>query len=301
VSLAVAVIWAQSAVSPGAEVAFDFPSSIECRDVTTQEFAAAHPNLKAVKAKLRISARILEGSSADIIEFFYVIKTDSTMRVQDYSPNTTMESAVAEDHIEITDATENSKTGALDAHIAYKPLLLGGSHNQTVKKSEASHFNKIAAKDIVLASGTIEREHGVFFRIRASRTASFEGGKEFTLTATVPRNWRGDLCAISCVAKAAKRSMMSSSVASIGNAELKIGMYLSGDVEAASLADDLRVAQQTYQSLLTKQSAKSDWLHTISTQTADHLTGKAARRRRELEDAKKTVAERQDRVERLAR
>jgi hypothetical protein len=279
------------------DVAFDLPSSIECRDVTTPDFAAAHPGMKCVSARLRISARLIVGNPTEITEFMYVIKTTGNMRVQGYTPETTLESAVAEDHIEITDASENSQTGALDAHVAYKPFLLGGSHNQTSKKTEASHFNKIAPKDIVLASGTIEREHGVFFRIRPSRAVALEGGREFTLTAMVPCNWRGDLCTISCVAKAPKKSMFATAIASVGSLEEKVGLYLSGDAEAAAIAEDLREAQENYLVLRLRQSAKEDLFRTIST----HATGEASRRRRALEDARQKTVARQDRLERLSR
>jgi hypothetical protein len=287
-------------VSLGAEIAFDLPSSIECRDVTTKEFAVAHFNLRMVEAKLRISARVIDGKPADIVEFLYFVKTDGSMRVQDYSPNTTLESAVAEDHIEITDATENSKATGLDAHVAYKPLLLGGSQNRNSKKSESSHYQQIAPKDTVLSGGTIDREHGVFFRIRPSRSASLEGGKEFTLVATVPRSWRGDLCTISCAARATKHSMMSTSVVPAGTSQVQVGMYLSGDAEAAALAENLRISQEAFAKLLAKHS-KDNVFQTISTQTGNLLTGKTARQRRELEEAKKAVAETQARIEQLAK
>ncbi len=158
------------AIGWGAQVGFDVPTAVECRDVTPPEFAIAHPRLKVVEAKVRISARMIEGTLSDIVEFSYVLKTNPMMRITGYLPNTTLESSVAEDSIEITGASEHSKALGLDAHIAYKPALLGGTFNQGSKNSESSHYKQIAAKDLVLASGTIDREHGVFFRLRPSRS-----------------------------------------------------------------------------------------------------------------------------------
>ena len=287
-------------ISWGAQVTFDLPSAVECRDVTSREFAEVHPTLKVIEAKLHISARMIEGTPSGIVEFLYVLKTDQTMRITDYLPNTTLESSVAEDHIEITDATENSKATGLDAHVAYKPLLLGGSHNQSLKKSESSHYQQIAAKDLVLASGTIDREHGVFFRLRPSRTDSLEGGKEFKFTATVPKTWRSSLCSISCVAKATKHSMMSTSLVSSGSDQVQVGMYLAGDVQAAALAEDLRLAQEAFGNLSMKHP-KKDVIHTMSTEAAGLLTGKATRQRQELAKAEKTVSELQKQIEQLGR
>jgi hypothetical protein len=282
-----------------AEVTFDLPSSVECRDVTSQEFAQVNPTLKVVEARFRISAQI-EGTPTDIVEFFYVLKTDKSMRINDYLPNTTLESTVEKDHIDITDASENAKATGANAGVAFNPFSLGGSHNQSTKKTESSHYKQIAAKDLVLSSGTIDREHGVFFRLRPSRSDSLEGGKEFKFMATVPRNWRGDLCTISCVAKGTKRSVISTSLVDVGANHVQIGMHLAGDVQAATLAEDFRTAQEVHANLLAEQ-AKASVVQTISTQTVGLITGKTAQQRRELENAEKAVSELQKRIEQLAR
>jgi hypothetical protein len=298
-SLIVVVVAAAARAACAAEVKFDLPSSVECCDVTTKEFAQTHPTLKVIEAKFRISAKI-EGVAADIVEFFYVIKTDR-MRINDYSPNTKLESTVDSDHIEVTDATENANGTGADAHVVFKPFSLGGSHNRTTKKSESSHYKQIAAKDLVLSSGTIDREHGVFFRLRPSRSDALEGGKEFKLIAIVPRSWRGDLCTINCSAKANKRSVMSTSLVDAGTEAVQVGMYLAGDLEAAALAEDFRNTEEIYADLLNKQKAKGNVIQTISTEAAGLLTGKSARQRQELENAEKAVEELRGQIEQLAK
>lgn len=285
----------------GAQVAFDLPSAVECRDVTPKDFAEVHPTLKVIEAKFRISARLIEGTPANIVEFSYVLKTDETMRITAYLPNTTLESSVAEDHIEITDATENSKGTGLSAYIGYKPLIVGGSHNQNSKKSESSNYKQIAAKDLVLASGTIDREHGVFFRLRPSRTDSLEGGKEFLFMATVPKTWRGGLCTISCAAKATKHSMISTSVVPCGFDQTQVCMYLAGDVQAAALAEDLRLAQEALGNVLLKHAKNENVIHTFSTAAAGLFTGKTTRQVEELTKAEQAVSEVQKRIEQLGR
>jgi hypothetical protein len=300
-ALIVAALSTMPIVAWGAQIAFDLPSSIECHDISSKEFACAHPNLKTIEGKFRISAWMIEGTSVEILDFVYTLKTNETMRVQDYTPNTTLESAVVEDHIEITDAKEDSTAGAVDGHIAYKPLNLGGSHNQTSKKSEASHYKQIAAKDTVLSSGTIDREHGVIFRIRPSRTAALEGAKEFTFVAVVPKSWRGDLCTISCAARMTKRTMLSTSVVSVGLKQAQIGMYLSPDAECAALADELRTREKTYEDLLAKAQTKGNVFQTISTQASGLLTGAKSQQRKKLQEVEEAVLEIQNRLKQLAK
>jgi hypothetical protein len=285
----------------GAQVGFDVPTAVECRDVTSPEFAAAHPRLKVIEAKVRISARMIEGTLSDVVEFSYVVRTNPMMRITGYLPNTTLESSVAEDSIEITGASERSKALGLDAHVAYKPAILGGTFNQGSKKSESSHYKQIAAKDVVLASGTIDREHGVFFRLRPSRSDSLEGGKEFVVTATVPKTWSGGLCVISCAAKGAKRTLFATSVVPSGGAQVQVGMYLLGDAQAASLAEELWLSQEIRENLLLSQPKSEGVIHSISTPAVGLFSDKATRQREALIRAEQTVLDVQKQIEQLSR
>ena len=285
-----------------AQIAFDLPPAIECREVTPPDFHAAHPTLKVVEGKLRISARVVEGNESQIVDFLYVIDGPTrSMRFQDYLPNTMLESAVADDQVEICDASENAKALGLDAHVAYKLFALGGTHNQSSKKSETSHYKQIAAKELVLASGTTNREHGVFFRLRPSRAASLEGAKEFTFLATVPATWRGDVCDISCAARTEKSSLFSSSVVPGGEVRATVPLFLSGDAEAAEVARDFRQAQEAYAAALAAHSADGVF-DTISSHTVGFFTLSSCQTKsaRQVAAAKQAVAEAQERLTQLA-
>ncbi len=286
-------------------VAFDLPEAIECQEKTPPDFAAAHPSLKVIEARFHITARIVEGSGADIVDFVYELTSvEKTMRLQDYLPNTTLESAVADDQIEVTNATENASAAGAEAHVVYKIFAIGGTLNQSSKKAELSHYKQLAPRDLVLASGTIDREHGLFFRLRPSRTSSLEGAKEFTFLATVPRSWRGDLCTISCTARAKKSSLLSTSVVTAGAETAHVGLYLAGDQDAAAQAELLRHAQETRAAARVAKPAKENVFDTISLQTVSLFTGKKAPRaaptQKQLDEAQKAVAEAEQRLKQLA-
>ncbi|MEX0678638.1 MAG: hypothetical protein WD063_16275 [Pirellulales bacterium] len=286
-----------------AEIVFDLPESIECREVTPPEFAA-HEYLKVIEGKMRISARMASGTEAEIVDFVYNINCpDKHVRFQDYLPNTTLESAVADDQIEIRDATEKAQAAGADVHVVYKLLALGGTLSQSSKNSESSHYRQIAAKELVVASGTTDREHGVFFRLRPSRAGSLEGAKEFTFLATVPKGWHGDVCTISCAARANKDSFFSTAIVPAGTRVAEVGMCLAGDAAAASLAEDLRRAQETHAKLLAAQPQKPCVLETISSEAVGLFAGKKSNPEasKELEEAEKTVADVQLRLKQLAR
>ena len=78
--------------------------------MTPADFPAAG-YLKVIEGKLRISARVVSGTEAQIVDFMYTLHSPAGhVRFQDYLPNTTLESAVADDQVEIKDATERAST-----------------------------------------------------------------------------------------------------------------------------------------------------------------------------------------------
>ncbi len=284
-----------------AGITFDLPSAVECRDVTTKDFAIANPHLRLIEANVRISARQTEGAIAAIVQFDYEIRVGSTIRVIDYQPKTLMENSVARNQIEMTAAAEDSQANGVDAHISYKPLIFGGSRQTTAKKTEAKHFTQIASQDVVLASGTVEREHGVFFRVRASRVGAFEGLHDFLLIVAVPRGWRADVCQISCIARVSKQSMMTRSESSTGGFQTSVGMYLVGDAEAAASAEQLRNSQHRLQLALAVRQQKSDLFHTISRATSSLFERSATlSNRRSIEVARKSLDAAQEHLKLLS-
>ena len=243
--LALSLLLMMPALAPATQVVFDLPDAIECRDVTPADFASVHPALKVIEAKFRISARVVAGDLGDVVDYLYVIRSeDKTLKLQDYLPNTTLESAVADNQIEVTSSKEDLQSAGAEAHVVYKIFAVGGTLSQSSKKAEANHYKQIAPQELVLASGTTDREHGVFFRLRPSRTASLEGSKVFTFLAIVPKTWRGDLCTISCEARAKKTSLISTAIVPAGRNRIEVGMYLAGDAEAYGLAEELRKSQE---------------------------------------------------------
>jgi hypothetical protein len=306
------------ALAAETHVAFDIPDRIECRDVTPEKCAADHPTLKVIEAKFRISASFIEGSEESVVDFVYMISSpEMRMKIQDYLPNTTLESTLADDQIEVSDTAENSSTAGEDAHVAYHVLTLGTTKSQTAKKTESDKYKRIVSKALVLASGTTNREHGVFFKLRPSKGASLEGGKEFTFLAIVPKTWRGDWCNVVCAARASKKSFYATKVTIAGVEQAHVGLYLTGDREASDLADALCRVQEANGGVLSKQLAKEaahlvesmhaattphhaishydEWLH-----NAAHFKFDSKAADRTLEEAQTAIEEMQARLSRLS-
>jgi hypothetical protein len=201
------------------------------------------------------------------------------LKVLDFLPNTTLESSTAEDRIEVSDSTESSDALTGDARVAYSLLSLGGTLNQSNKKTESNHYQKLAPKHLVLASGTTNRGHGVFYKLRPSQDASLEGAKEFMVLCIVPKQWRGDWCTVTCSARVKKKSAVGSSVAVAGIEHAHIGLHLTGDDEASDLAESMTEIQLAHGGKLSKELTK-EAAHTLealhSSSSADDTKGYAS-------------------------
>ncbi|HTU24030.1 MAG TPA: hypothetical protein VMF30_01455 [Pirellulales bacterium] len=313
-----ALLVGRAGLAADTRVVFDIPDKLECRDVTPDTCAKAHPQLKVVEAKFRISASFVEGTEESIVDFVYMITSpEMRMKILDYLPNTTLESTLAEDTIEVADTTEDAAAHTEDAKVAYRVLTLGASHTQSSKKTQSDKYKQIVSKALVLAAGTTHREHGVFFKLRPSKGASLEGGKEFTFLAVVPKAWRGDWCTVVCAARANKKSAFGGSVALAGVEQAHVGMYLSGDREASEFAESLCQVQEANGGALSKQMAKEathlietmhaaqvhhkpfehydDWVHTLVTLGKKPSPGDAR-----LKDARGSLADVQDHLAHLS-
>lgn len=306
-----------AALAGEARVLFDIPDKIECRDVTPEKCAAAHPDLKVIEAKFRISASLIDGTETSIVDFAYIIMSpEFRLKIHDYLPNTTLESTAAGDSIEVADTTESTSGATEDAKVGYKILSLGVGFNQSAKKTESGKYKQIAPKALVLASGTINREHGVFFKLRPSLGASLEGAKEFTFLAVVPKAWRGDWCTVTCVARTSRKVAFTTNHILAGVEQAHVGLYLSGDREANTLADKLWHVQEANSGVLSKQMNKEaarqfesmhavspnthtlahyeEWLHNVAAHLAANHTDK------NLEAAQTEIADLQAKLGKLS-
>ncbi len=234
-------------VSAGPVVEFDFGRTVECREIVApeldEEFLA--PDEKMIEMKLRVSVHLLSGKLADVKEIrVEVSDSDGRMRVHDFLPTTRLESLLTE-QIEWTRTMEKNRS--LGATLGGEaPLLLGGvvahmtpSLNGTVGQRElvTEKKQRLAPKHLVLSSGTIGQEHGVFFKMRASSQSSLEGVHELTIRFIVPSHWRGDAVRVSCQATGQKKILWLKQHKVWAHIMAPVALYLAGDSRARRAAE----------------------------------------------------------------
>lgn len=228
---------------------FDAAGAVECRDVTTGEFAAMNPGEKVIEARFRISVLFEEGKQENLEDVMVVIESpDKRLLVTDFAPKTELGTDVS-GPISAVDMNEhtNSAGAMLGAsgvgHLGAAQAQLNDSKHKMANRT----YKQLPAKYLLLASGTTLGEHGVFFKIKASPQTSLEGAKEFTCWFVVPRNWRGDWCLLSCKARAYHRNYFTSRLEICGQTDVVVGLYLAGDEQGKALArrlDQLQMMPQ---------------------------------------------------------
>ena len=251
---------ASTAEAAPPKAVFDLGYVVECRDVTQQAFALLHPNEKVIEANLRLTVRLESGEERDLEQLLFEITSPAErLRVIDFLPKTQLE-VDAKDGIEITKTTEtiNSLGGSLGTNLSVTArdgknnglvltqALPAVNANTTHRNQTQETSKKIPQGKVVIASGTLDNEHGVFFKMKPSAVTPFEGVKTLSLRFIVPGEWRGDWVVLSAQAKGRFKRYFFKTVEECGQAKAFVGLYLAGDAEAERAAIELAEQQESY-------------------------------------------------------
>ena len=232
-------------------VDFDVTPTVECTDVTTENFATSHPSEKLIEMVLRLSSRLVNCDEEEIYQVqFDVLSPEERLQVLTFSPRTTLHSDIVGD-LKIAKSSETIRSlgASLDGHVhgPYGNFAAGVTPSAdagiTRKNSRTESATKLSPKSVVVASGTLHHRHGVFYKLKPSSQTAFEDEKEFRIQWIVPREWRGDWIEVRCQADCKPKTLVFERIEVCGNANLLVGLYLAGDAEAQEAAMQLAKAQ----------------------------------------------------------
>jgi hypothetical protein len=251
------------AAAPQPKVEFDLGYQVECHDVTARGFALSHPDEKVIEADLQITVRLARGEERDLEQLLFEITSPAErLRVVDFLPKTQIETEM-DGGIEVTKTTETTRTfgatagsgfslstSAANPHSVTTAGILpsANANASTTHRNELKETSKKTPPGTaVVVSGTIDNEHGVFFKLKRSSKAPFEGTKFLSFRFVVPSHWRGDWVVVSAQARGTvKRSVFFKSVEPCGQMSAFVGLHLAGDAEAERAASDLAESQAHY-------------------------------------------------------
>ncbi len=226
-------------------LSFDFARVAECHISADDLLTDQRPYEKIVELKLRVSVHLLRGAIEDVEEVrIEVTDCDRKVRVHSFDPGTRLESALGAD-IEWTKTTEGSKSlgasiggavpvpaGELVAKIS--PSLSGGLSNREVITEVQQ---RLAPQQAVVASGTVDQEHGVFFKLRNTPQNTLEGTHDLSIRFVVPQHWRGDAVRVCCYAVGYEKILWIKQQTTWAELCAPVTLYLAGDEEARRAAE----------------------------------------------------------------
>jgi hypothetical protein len=233
-------------------VEFDIAQKAACRAINPPESLKLQPGARVVEVAFDLSTRII-GNETDLKHITVEIwSPDRQLSVVGFSPSTTLQNEAVDGVIEVE---EHRASGQISVEYGVPSAKIKAS----AKNSGDSKLveKKLAPKSLLVASGTFDRSHGVFFTLHPSTQESLQKTRQFVCQLEVPKGFRGDYIQMTCTAVANNRGMVRSRDTEVtaGVAQFTLGIYLDGDNEARRAAE---VLAQRQQDLSEAQSREAD-------------------------------------------
>ncbi|HEY4312334.1 MAG TPA: hypothetical protein VGN12_22995 [Pirellulales bacterium] len=242
---------ATCAMAAPPRVAIDVGTIVECADVTPPAYASDRSQERIVEARIRFSVLLQAGREADLEQLqVTVVSPERRMRVVDFQPRTALASELAGD-VEICNSNDttqslNASLGGVisgdhgPAHVQASPAAGVGV---TQIRGSKETFHRLSPKIAVLASGTTNAEHGVFFKFRHSSQVALEGSREVTVRFLVPHEWRGDWVRLDAEMLGRHRNYLGEKIEPCGQTQVYLGLYDAGNAVAHQAAMAVASAQ----------------------------------------------------------
>ncbi|QEF96507.1 hypothetical protein Mal15_05350 [Stieleria maiorica] len=230
------------------KIQFDMPAVVVAQDTSLPGQATGLPRQgREVSVQLVLSSLIagrvgVASQDAPPIDHLLVrCRMRDRLPVIDFAPKTELQSDFA-GPISVTNKDEQSDSIGLNLDGVVPHV--GAAHfgaDESRKRSDSTEFQRQAPVQAVIASGTIDRGRGVYFKFRWTTQQVLEGEKLFRVSFAVPESWRGGLLEVSITAHGVDHSLFGSSkLRPRAQQDFVVAVHQQGDLQAADIA--LRLA-----------------------------------------------------------
>lgn len=176
------------------QVAFDVNASAAVRPLCAHTAFSRAPNSRLVAVELDVSTFFQPGTEQTIKEVMVqaVCRREEVV-VVDYSPRTELHSDI-DGPLQVMQEKDQTRDANLQGFGAYPAIGgLSGAWNQSDYQTQSVQFLQRPARELTVASGTIQRQRGVYFKWRPNSQTTLEGSRTLGILLSVPENWRADL------------------------------------------------------------------------------------------------------------
>ena len=252
-ALAQAILTA-SAVASEHPVRFDVPALTEA--FVANQAADSSDGLMVIELTIPVSSEIDAGSRGDVTEFRYDVRwQQASYPVMDYGPRTQTTSKI-EGTIGIETHKDRSATFglAVDSGETY-PVVGSAKAEATRKDAVKRQYQEIPQHNVLVASGTLDRGTGAFFRFHHSRRETLEGGRDLSIAYRVPVDWQAGLLQVKCRASGERKvaGLWSEPIEVVRSFTLPV--YLASSLEARDRVVEYVRAERGFQRLLANRQS----------------------------------------------
>jgi hypothetical protein len=124
---------------------------------------------------------------------------DDNVQIADYFPKTTLASDFA-GPISVEQHEERAKSIDFNLGAQSPAIHTGAGTSEHLKTTLHTQGHRLPPMELCAASGTVQRGHGVYFKLKPTSHTSLEGAHDYVLVLRVPASWRGDTLLVNCEA-----------------------------------------------------------------------------------------------------
>ena len=203
--IAVGPLLTGDALADQPSVRFDVPALAEAV-VKDQEISFGREELMTIEVSVPVTSEIAAADRNHVNEFRYDLQwQQARYPVLDYGPRTQTTSKV-EGTIGVDTQKDRSATFGITINGGDVDWLGGSAKAEAAKRDVAKlHYQEIPQHDVLVASGSMNRGTGVFFRFHRSRRETLEGSRDLSVSFRVPSDWQAGLLQVKCRASGERK------------------------------------------------------------------------------------------------
>ena len=215
------------------EIRFDVPVLVEASKVPSPLDEA---NERLVEISIPVSTLVIDDKVALRGFNFDVHWNRNIYPLVNYAPKTSTQTEI-DGNISVEQNQERSVDVGLNSSASVAPFgTLTGNASTRSRNAQTLRFKKIPEHQLLVASGTIQRGTGAFFRFYPSKQFTLEGGRELSVTFRVPQTWRGGVMRVVCSADGSRTVFAGIREPVSVTRTFIVPTYLKGDEEARQIA-----------------------------------------------------------------
>lgn len=232
-------------------VRFDVPALVGVHEIAYPEGHEPLGDQMTIEVVIPVSLEVDSGERGNVEEIRCDIYWNrSAYPLVDYVPKTKtvsgIEGLVA---IETTDS-RNSGVG-IKLSSQYLDVVSGSVNADHSNRSGTKRsYSEIPQHEILVASGSVRRGTGAFFRFHPSKRETLEGGRDLVVVFRVPQSWSGGVLKIECRANGHRKVLGAWRESFDAEQAFVVPIYLESDDQAR---------QAAFEFVRSEQGLRRDW------------------------------------------